>query len=152
MVLKLVKLLLLILLTTGCVKQPGSFSGMAEGLGKAQATISLEKYKKPTKHIKIRELYKLKSLDKTEIDKMDQDRRHFRKLAIKLRDTMEAKNEGIRNLISVIELLEIENKINVRIAQKALRELEKEETKNMINDAFQKGMSLISILALVGII
>jgi len=137
-------------LLSGCAGSGVRFSDDANRLeARSAKTVDLKKYKEKSKHIDVRELYVMKSLEKSEIEKLDQDRRHYRELAVKLRDALELKNNSIEQLISIIELLEIENKINSKIAQKALIELDKNETKMMINDAFGKGMSILGVLMLI---
>jgi len=146
-------LVLAVLAIQGCATIPGNFSPLASKIAATEHTTDLSMYKNAhTKRVKIPALYKVSGIDKENIAAMDAERRDLRKIISKLQDANIEKNKGISELVRVIELLEVENKINSRLAQKSLKALDSEETKGMVNDYMLKGMSIVNILMLIGVL
>jgi len=149
--------MLLIITLTGCVSY-GHSSPLKQDIKKLNTLKELKIYdyvknsNKTIDSIKIRPLKKCKKLDKECILKLDNDRRYYKKLAETLKKALKEKNIIIAETARIIYLLELENKITRDIAINALNSLEKKEIELKIENYYGKGISIIAILALIGLI
>ena len=147
-----VLLIVVCLLATGCVSvgSASTFSPLAKQLSETEKEVDLSKFKnKKELRLKLPEQHRVTAIDKENIAALDAERRALREMVVELESAINAKNRGVSYLIEVIELLEVENKINSRLAQKALVALDESETRNKVNDYMIKGMSLANILMLL---